>query len=144
MTVKPTIAAEAGVPHRARIRERTLADLQAALARLKSQGANLTISAVAREAGVTPALVHNRYPEVAEALRTLCGGALGPKHDRLRSSLASEQQTSRNLRSEVENLRQQVRALASVNEALRRELLLHSAVANGKVVPLGSHGAIGR
>ena len=49
-------------PHRVRSREQTAADLWAAVERLQSNEGMPTIADVARDVGVTPALIHNRYP----------------------------------------------------------------------------------
>ena len=55
---------------RGRNRDTTTADLWEALARLQRAEAVPTITALAVEVGVTPALIHNRYPDVAkEVLR---------------------------------------------------------------------------
>ena len=133
MTTRPN-KADAPKPKRARSREQTARTLRAALTRLQSQGGNTTISALACEAGVSSALIHNRYPEVAEAVRT----SQEPlrKADALQSLLDAQRLTNNDLRTEIDELRQQVRALASVNEALRRERLVESAIAGGKVVSI--------
>jgi len=134
-----TPAADTAEPRPSRNREQTAAALQTAISRLQGQGRRPTISAVAGEAGVSSALIHNRYPEIAQALRAL----YDPKEKATRhdSALEAERQKGQSLRAELDELRHQVRALASVNEALRRELLLQTAVAGGKVVPIcGSQG----
>ena len=95
-----------------------------------------TIAAVAREVGVTPALVHNRYPDVAEAIRALAGKK---KHDQIaasRTALERERTTCRNLRAENADLLLHARALASVNESLRRQLAIEQAKAASNVVSL--------
>jgi hypothetical protein len=59
-------------------REKTKKALELALKRLQKGktkivplGTKLSIAGVAKEAGVSNATIHNRYPEVAEAIRSL-------------------------------------------------------------------------
>lgn len=61
-------------------RSMTLERLEKAFSRLRSgtvrNGSRIkrvSITAVAKEAGVTPALVHNRYPEFAAKIRAHVG-----------------------------------------------------------------------
>ena len=49
------------------------AELLAAIDRVCRTDGSATITAVAREVGVTPALIHNRYPDVASTIRGLAG-----------------------------------------------------------------------
>lgn len=141
MTTKPTVA-DSPKPNRARSRKQTEITLREALARLQSEGGHPSISALAREVGVSPALIHNRYPDVAEALRA----SQDPlrKSESLRSVLEAERLTNQDLRTEIDELRRQVRALASVNEALRREAVVESAIAGGKVVSIDREYRDGR
>ena len=134
MTNNPTMA-ESPKPKRARGRAQTETTLRDALVRLQSEGGHPSISALAREVGVSPALIHNRYPDVAEALRA----SQDPLRtsEPLRMALEAERLTNRDLRAEIDELRRQVRALASVNEALRREAAVEIAIAGGKVVSIG-------
>ncbi len=46
--------------------------------RTKTGARKLSIAAAAREMGVTPALIRNQYPEVAETIRTKLGASIGP------------------------------------------------------------------
>lgn len=128
-------------PHRVRSREQTAADLWAAVERLQSNEGMPTIADVARDVGVTPALIHNRYPDIADRLRGLARKDPGSRRQDEQSLLDAERLRTTGLRAEVEELRRQVRALASVNEALRRELAVQSAMVSGKVVPLGGRSS---
>lgn len=96
---------------------------------------------VARDVGVTPALIHNRYPDIAHRLRGLARKDPGSRRQDEQSLLDAERLRTTGLRAEVEELRRPVRALASVNEALRRELAVQSAMVSGKVVPLGGRSS---
>lgn len=79
----------------------------------------LTISAVAREAGVSASLLHNHYPEIAEAIRTKQGASSRQKLDAKHDELSIERGKTRALRAELEELKQQVAQLASINEMLQ-------------------------
>ncbi|MGR4870005.1 TetR family transcriptional regulator [Variovorax sp. LARHSF232] len=97
-----------------------------------------TITAVAREVGVSAALIHNRYPDVAATIRTLSGREKRDDVAQLRAALVKEQEIARSLRDENGALLADLRALASVNETLRQELALREAAEAPNVVPLGS------
>ena len=61
-------------------------DLRLALARIQRGRAHtgeskVTIAAVAREAGVSTALIHNHYPNVAEAVREAQGRSSRAQRD---------------------------------------------------------------
>ena len=66
---------------RLRDRDKTLFDLQLAMHRLQKRQEKATIAAVAREANVTPALIHNRYPDFAEEVRKVNGKATREQRD---------------------------------------------------------------
>lgn len=60
----------------------TRKELQLAIARIKhgrtkvvDQNRRLSILAVAEEAGLSPSKIHNRYPDVAQAIREAASGA---------------------------------------------------------------------
>jgi hypothetical protein len=88
------------------------------------------------EAGVSAALLHNKYPDFAQEVRRLAGKPPRRHPDDLLTVLELERTKIKELRIENEGWRQQVRALASVNEALRRELQIQQAMASGNVVAL--------
>ena len=56
-----------------RSRSKTLAALDKVIDGLVAGNEKLSIASVARAAGVTPGLIHNTYPAVAEKIRTLMG-----------------------------------------------------------------------
>jgi len=119
---------------RGRNRDTTTADLWEALARLQRAEAVPTITALAVEVGVTPALIHNRYPDVAKEVRRLSGREPGASEDSLKAALKREQETARDLRAENLDLRKQLQAMASGNEALRQEVSILHATGHAKVV----------
>ncbi len=78
----------------------------------------LSIAAVAREAGVSSALIHNYYPKIAEIVRTKVGGSSQQKRDQKHAELKAEKLKSKSLRAEKAILIQQIAQLASINETL--------------------------
>lgn len=123
---------------RPRDREKTAFELKLALNRLQKRGEKVSIVAVANEAGVTPALLHNRYPDFAEEIRKLLGKATRAQRDTKHELLMAEREKNRQLRLQIEGLMGELTNLASVNESLRAELVLHKAISDGKVVSMRS------
>jgi AcrR family transcriptional regulator len=119
-------------------------DLQLALARIQRGRAHsgetkVTIAAVAREAGVSTALIHNHYPAVAEAIREAQGRSSRAQRDVKHQDLLAERERNRTLREEVEELRAKVANLASINEVLIAETrVLKAKQGDPKVVDLPS------
>jgi len=103
--------------------------------RSRTGEAKMSISAVAREAGVTTALIHNHYPAVAEEIRQAQGKDSRAQRDAKHESLKGERQKNRDLRLELEALRSDIARLASINEVLLAEnATLNARLASGKVV----------
>lgn len=101
-------------------------DLQLALTRIQRGRAHtgetkVTIAAVAREAGVSTALIHNHYPNIAEAIREAQGRSSRIQRDLKEQDLSTEREKSRVLREEIKELRNKVASLASINEVLIAE-----------------------
>lgn len=86
--------------------------------RASSKARKLTISAVAREANVTPALIHNHYPTIASLIRAKQGASDRRKREEKDEVLKEERQKNRTLRSELKQRDAQVAKLASINEML--------------------------
>lgn len=98
-------------------------DLELAISRIRRGRANtkattLNISTVASEAGVTPALIHNHYPDIAETIREAQGRSSRAQRDAKHGELRAERERNRLLREELSALRLQVATLASINEIL--------------------------
>ncbi|WP_083417782.1 TetR family transcriptional regulator [Burkholderia contaminans] len=98
-------------------------DLRSAIARIergrtKTGATKLSVSAVAREAGVTPALIHNHYPSIAEEIRTKVGASSRQQRDTARVALKEERAKGTDLRTRIKDLEEQVARLASINEVL--------------------------
>ncbi|MDM0007489.1 TetR family transcriptional regulator [Variovorax sp. J22G73] len=86
--------------------------------RSHTKATELTISSVAREAGVTAALIHNHYPTVAEAVRLKQGASSRKQRDAKHAELAEERNTNSELRRQLEEARSQLARLATINEML--------------------------
>lgn len=101
-------------------------DLKLAIYRLQRGRAHtketkVTIAAVAREAGVSTALIHNHYPAVAEAIRDIQGRSSRAMRDVKHQDLVAERQKSADYRQEIEELRAKLASIASINEVLLDE-----------------------
>ncbi|WP_397378722.1 TetR family transcriptional regulator [Pseudomonas sp.] len=120
-------------------------DLKLALYRIQKGRAHtgetkVTIAAVAREAGVSTALVHNYYPNIAEAIREAQGRSSRAMRDVKHQDLITERKKSAAYRQEIEDLRAKVARLASINEVLSNENdVLKAKLNSPNVVDFGSN-----
>jgi len=120
-------------------------DLRLALARIQRGRAHtgeskVTITAVAREAGVSTALIHNHYPNVAEAVREAQSRSSRAQRDVKHQDLIAEREKNKLLRQELEEQRLKTADLASINEVLMAELrALKTRSSDLKIVALPSH-----
>ena len=101
-------------------------DLKLALYRIQKGRAHtgetkVTITAVAREAGVSTALIHNYYPGIAEAVREAQGRSSRAMRDVKNQDLIVQRKKALAYRQEIEELRVKVANLASINEVLLDE-----------------------
>lgn len=118
-------------------------DLLLALAKIvkgRSQKgeSKVTISAVAREAGISTSLIHNHYPRVAEAIRDAQGRSSRAQRDIKQDELVNEREKSAGLRKEIKELRSQIAMLTSINEVYSLELReLKAKASAGNVLELG-------
>jgi AcrR family transcriptional regulator len=119
-------------------------DLKLALYRIQKGRAHtgetkVTITAVAREAGVSTALIHNHYPGIAEAIREAQGRSSRALRDVKQQDLIAERKKSADYRQEIEELRVKIANLASLNEVLLDEnRVLKSKLSDHKVIDLAS------
>lgn len=117
-------------------------DLRLAMYRIKHGRSRtgtrrVTVSSVAREAGVSPALIHNHYAAIAEAIRVEQGRDSRAQRDAKHEQLTQEREKNRRLRREVETLCGNVARLSSINEVLLTENeMLRAKLCDHKVVPL--------
>lgn len=107
--------------------------------RARQKDAKLTIASVAREAGVSTALIHNHHPQIAELVRDAQGRSSRAQRDAKHSELKDEREKNKLLRDERDALLRRVAMLASINEVLTIEVRdLKARSSNGKVVELDS------
>jgi AcrR family transcriptional regulator len=124
-------------PSEIREKELRLALLRIQHGRSRSGATQLTIAAVAREAGVSTALIHNHYPRIAEAIREAQGRASRAQRDVKQQELRTERSKNRELRLELEKAHLKLATLASINESLLAENhALKSNLTPSKVINL--------
>ncbi|MBF8775738.1 TetR family transcriptional regulator [Pseudomonas fulva] len=122
-------------------------DLRLALYRIQkgrthSGETKISIAAVAREAGVSTALIHNYYPKIAEAIREAQGRSSRTVRDIKHHDLIAERKRSAACRLEIDALRAKIASLASLNEMLLDEnRVLKAKVSERKVTDLGRFNA---
>lgn len=102
-------------------------DLKLAIYRIErgrahSKATKLSIAAVAREAEVTPALIHNHYPLIANEIRMKLGASSRQQRDAKHDELKRERERNKALRGELAEMRTQVSSLATINEMLHLEI----------------------
>ncbi len=117
-------------------RKQTIDGIEQAIEQLQASQGKLSISAVAKMAGVTPALIHNTYPDLAEKIRGLVGKATRTQRDDKPSALVREREINRTLRQELVETRATIAKLASVNQTLLNEMAVLKGIATGKVVAI--------
>ena len=116
-----------------------LAMLRIERGRSRTKAARISIASVAREAGVSPALIHNHYPTIADAIRQAQGRSSRQQRDTKHEQLKAEREKTRALRRDVEQLRADVDRLASINEVLLTEnAVLKAKLADRHVMDLSS------
>lgn len=131
MAIKPT---EGQAPGRSR--SKTLDALEEVIDGLVVGDEKISIASVARAAGVTPGLIHNTYPAVAERIRTLMGKSVRAQRDSKHQALMVEKEKNRSLRAENDQLLEELARIASVNQRLLFEMAELKAASSGKVVSI--------
>ena len=121
---------------KARSRKKTVDEIQRAIEELQTGQGKMSISTVAKVAGITPALIHNTYPDLAEKIRGLVGKATRTQRDAKRDELVREREINRSLRQELAETRADLAKLASINQMLLNEVALLKGMATGKVVSI--------
>jgi hypothetical protein len=121
---------------KARSRKSTSNLIQNAIEQLQAEKSKVTISAVAKIAKVSSALIHNTYPDQAEKIRAISGKATRIQRDKKHTDLMKERETNRTLRAENASLKLDLAKLASVNQKLLTEMVVLNGVASGKVISL--------
>lgn len=112
-------------------------DLKLAIYRIQKGRARtgetkVSVAAVAREAGVSAALIHNYYPGIAESIREAQGRSSRAMRDVKHHDLITERTKSAAYRQENEELRAEVANLASINEVLLNKIRMLEAKLNSR------------
>lgn len=131
MPIKPT---EGQAPGRSR--SKTLDALDKVIDGLVAGNEKISIASVARAAGVTPGLIHNTYPAVAERIRTLMGKSVRAQRDSKHQALMVEKEKNRALRVENDQLLEELARIASINQRLLFEMAELKAASSGKVASI--------
>ena len=118
---------------RSRDRAKTEIALQLAIERINNSGSKLSIAAVAAEVGVTPGLIHNTYPDIADEVRKQTGRTVRQQRDAKIAELAKVCATLKEIRKELRAAHGDLDKLVSINETLRAEITRLKAQATGKV-----------
>ncbi|WJW96579.1 TetR family transcriptional regulator [Enterobacter pseudoroggenkampii] len=121
-----------------RSRPKTLDILEKVINGLVEGNEKISIALVARTAGVTPGLIHNTYPAVAEKIRLLMGKSVRAQRDSKHQALMVEKEKNRVLRAENDQLLEELVRIASVNQRLLFEMAELKAAGNGEVVSISS------
>lgn len=132
----PTNKKMTGEDAKAKRRKSTTSLIQQAIAQLQIEKAKITISAVAKVADITPALIHNTYPDLAEQIRLISGKATRAQRDAKHNALVKEREVNRALRIENVALKEDLAKLASINQKLLAEMAILKGIASGKVATL--------
>ncbi|ECZ5863565.1 TPA: TetR family transcriptional regulator [Raoultella ornithinolytica] len=122
----------------ARSRSKTLDVLEKVINGLVEGNKKISIALVARVAGVTPGLIHNTYPAVAERIRILMGRSVRSQRDSKHEALMVEKEKNRVLRAKNDQLLEELTRIASVNQRLLFEMAELKAASNGDVVSISS------
>ena len=121
-----------------RSRSKTLDVLNKAIDDLVEGNAKISIASVARAAGVTPGLIHNTYPAVAERIRIIMGKSVRTQRDSKHQALMVEKEKNRALRVENGQLLEELARIASVNQRLLFEMAELKAAGSGEVISISS------
>ena len=132
--MKPTKKAAHYKPAEDREKDLRLALYRIQKGRSHSGETKITIAAVAREAGISTALIHNYYPKIAETIREAQGRSSRTMRDVKHHDLIAEREKSAAYRHEIEELRAKSASLASLNEMLLEENRLLKAKVNDRKV----------
>ncbi|MCS3464476.1 MULTISPECIES: TetR family transcriptional regulator [Citrobacter] len=119
-----------------RCRSKTLDALNKAIDNLIEGNEKMSIASVARVAGVTPGLIHNTYPAVAERIRTIMGKSARTQRNSKHQALLIEKEKNRVLRAENAQLLEELARIASINQRLQFEIAELNAVCTGKVLSI--------
>lgn len=104
---------------RKRDRDATAESLEKALLRLQNRKQGISITAVANEVGVSPGLIHNTYPKIADKIRKLSGRSAKAKADAIADQLKEARGEIKVLRAELKSALFDLANVASINARLQ-------------------------
>lgn len=81
-------------------------------------GRKLSIKAAAEEAQVSPALIHNKYPDLADDIRARMATTALTKQKETQDHSKITANRNKELRQEITNLKEELQKLASINATL--------------------------
>ena len=96
--------------------------INAAIRDIEKSDRKLSIAAVAKEAGVSNATIHNNYGDIAEKIRSKLGKDVRKSRDEKNQLLKKEREKNCELRDEVAEMRGDLESLVSINARLMLEL----------------------
>jgi len=105
--------------------------------RVKDKNLKLSITTVASEAGISPSLIHNSYPDLAEEIRAQVGRTTRQQRDAKAAELAQAREALREVRKRLHDAENDIAKLASINETLTDEVARLRAQVDGKVSAIG-------
>lgn len=100
----------------------TFASLEAALNAAKTSGKRVSISGIAKAAGVDPSLIHHCYPQILAAIRAVSGVKNREAVTLMKDELIGAKLSLRSLWVENKLLREDLAKLSSINLALQVRL----------------------
>ena len=102
-----------------------------------SKDRKISIKAVADEAGVSNATIHNNYPDLAEQIRLLANKDVRSERDSTKQALGEQRKKATELRAEIAQLKAELAEIASLNASLMLQNEdLRARLGNPKVVDL--------
>lgn len=90
--------------------------------RIVSKSRKISIAAVAEEAEISRASIHNNYPDLADEIRSLANKDVRKQRDVKHSELQKEKDKNRKLREENASFKKDINILVSKNRLLTDEL----------------------
>lgn len=101
----------------ARTKDFELAIMRIEHGRARTKPAGLSIQAVAAEVGVSAALIHNHYPDVAKLINSK-SSRQSARLERNESQLEAERRKNDELKAELADCRDRITKLTTINEVL--------------------------
>lgn len=84
-------------------------------------GRKLSIASVAEESGISPASIHNNYPDEANLIRKKMGTEIRKQKNAISAKIQQLKSRIRGLAAELSELKEEFASLASINASLMQE-----------------------